>query len=130
MAGIRSVNTGPELIVRSALHRQGLRFRLHCASLPGRPDIVLPKWRCVVLVHGCFWHGHGCRLFKIPGTNREFWQSKIDANRKRDAKVMRELRALGWRVEVVHECQLRGQPQWRIRQTMSRLAQRIRASCQ
>jgi DNA mismatch endonuclease (patch repair protein) len=126
MAGIGSVNTAPELIVRSALHRQGLRFRLHCDYLPGRPDIVLPKWKCVVLVHGCFWHGHHCRLFRLPGSNREFWQSKIQINRKRDAKVKRELRSLGWRVEVVHECQLRGRPQWRVSAALKRLAQRIR----
>lgn len=127
MAGIRGVDTAPERFVRSALHRTGLRFRLHAKNLPGRPDIVLPRWGCVVFVHGCFWHGHHCRLFRLPTTNPQFWHKKIEANRQRDQKVKRELRRLGWHVEVVHECQLRGQPVWRIQTAMRRLVERIRA---
>ncbi|QNQ09645.1 very short patch repair endonuclease [Sphingomonas alpina] len=108
MAGIRGRNTRPELTLRSALHRSGRRFRLHDGRLPGRPDIVLPARRAVVLVHGCFWHRHdGCHWCSTPGSNAEFWQKKFDANVARDAAQKLALRDLDWRVAVMWECSLR-----------------------
>ena len=106
MSGIRSKNTKPELIVRSFLHRAGLRFRLH-AKLPGKPDLVLPKHRTVVFVHGCFWHRHtGCRFSTTPANNSEFWQEKFADNVRRDARVRQQLQELGWRVLIIWSCQL------------------------
>ncbi len=107
MGRIRSVNTKPELVVRSLLHRLGFRFRLHRKDLPGRPDIVLPKYKTVVLVHGCFWHRHpGCRLTTNPGTRTEFWNSKFEANVRRDISARTALQSLGWKVVVVWQCEL------------------------
>jgi DNA mismatch endonuclease (patch repair protein) len=107
MARIRGTDTGPERAVRSELHRAGFRFRLHAARLPGRPDIVLPKHRVVVFVHGCFWHRHDCRLSSTPATRRAFWTAKFAANVARDRRSARALRRLGWRVLTVWECSLR-----------------------
>jgi DNA mismatch endonuclease (patch repair protein) len=109
MAGIRGKNTGPEMIVRKALHRRGFRYRLHSKGLPGRPDMVFPSRRAVIFVHGCFWHGHDCRLFKEPESRREFWKTKFDANRRRDLTVRTALSSQGWRQLVIWECALRGQ---------------------
>lgn len=108
MAGIRGKNTKPELAVRSALHRRGFRFRVHCKKLPGKPDLVFPKFRAVIFVHGCFWHGHGCHLFKWPKTRSEFWQQKINSNIDRDRKQRRTLLSSGWRVAIIWECVLKG----------------------
>lgn len=106
MSGISGKNTRPERIVRSFLHRSGLRFRLH-ANLPGKPDVVLPGYRTAVFVHGCFWHRHrGCPYAATPATNAAFWQEKFDANVRRDAVVRRDLRRAGWNVFVVWSCQL------------------------
>lgn len=111
MSGIRGRNTRPEMTVRSFLHRSGFRFRLHRRGLPGRPDIVLPRWRAVVFVHGCFWHGHeDCRYFKRPKTREAFWATKIESNIRRDATVIERLLEAGWRVAVVWECALRDEP--------------------
>lgn len=107
MSGIRGRNTHPEILVRSLLHASGFRFRLHVKNLPGKPDIVLPKYKAVVLVHGCFWHGHGCRFFKWPTTRPEFWRTKIERNRENDGKAVAALVAGGWRVAIVWECALR-----------------------
>jgi DNA mismatch endonuclease (patch repair protein) len=105
MSRIRGRDTGIERTVRRALHAVGLRFRLHVGTLPGRPDIVLPRHRAAVFVHGCFWHGHsGCRLAVTPKTNTAFWREKIGGNRRRDAKAIRSLRRTGWRAFVVWEC--------------------------
>jgi len=109
MSRIRGSNTKLEVLVRKALHARGLRYRLGGAKLPGRPDIVLPKYRTVVFVHGCFWHGHDCRLYRLPKTRPEFWADKIGKNRARDQRVTSELEAIGWRVLTVWECSLRGQ---------------------
>lgn len=107
MARIRGRDTAPELALRQCLHGLGLRYRLHGASLPGKPDLVFARWGAVVFVHGCFWHAHRqCRIAKIPQSNTPFWVNKFAANRRRDARVTRELRALGWRVAVAWECQL------------------------
>jgi DNA mismatch endonuclease (patch repair protein) len=108
MAGIRSKNTRPEMVIRRALHRLGFRYRLHDRKLPGRPDLAFPKHRAVIFVNGCFWHGHGCHLFKMPATRTEFWSDKINANRNRDAKAMDALDQLGIRHRTVWECHLKG----------------------
>ena len=106
MSRISGRNTQPELVVRSVLHRLGYRFRLHGEGLPGRPDIVLPRHRAIVFVHGCFWHHHsGCRFAYRPKTNVAFWSDKFKQNVERDSRNRRELRRLGWHVIVVWECQ-------------------------
>lgn len=106
MSRITGRNTKPELTVRSFLHGQGLRFRLHRAGLPGRPDLVLPRSRTVVFVHGCFWHRHSrCRFAYTPKSNLDFWEQKFAQNVARDKGVMRALRLLGWRTVVIWECQ-------------------------
>jgi DNA mismatch endonuclease (patch repair protein) len=107
MSGIRGRDTKPELMLRRELHRRGFRFRLHVRNLPGKPDIVLPRYRAVVLVHGCFWHGHDCRYFRYPATRPDFWRKKIASNRQSDARVVEALGADGWRVAVVWECATR-----------------------
>lgn len=107
MSGIRGKNTKPELTIRSALHRAGFRFRIH-AGLLGKPDLVFPKWHAVLFVHGCFWHGHGCSLFKWPNSRPEFWRTKISGNIARDERHVEQLLASGWRVGVVWECALKG----------------------
>ncbi|MVA99302.1 DNA mismatch endonuclease Vsr [Nitratireductor sp. CAU 1489] len=106
MARIGQKNTAPELFVRRALHAAGLRFRLHRRDLPGSPDLALPKHRMVVLVHGCFWHGHDCRRGMRPQSNVEFWAPKLERNMERDRQVRSKLEALGWRVVIVWECAL------------------------
>jgi DNA mismatch endonuclease (patch repair protein) len=108
MAGIRGKDTLPERLIRSGLHRMGFRFRLHPGNVPGRPDIVLPRYRAAIFVHGCFWHGHNCPLFKVPGDNREFWVRKIEGNRSRDAEVADLLRKAGWRQLTIWECAMKG----------------------
>ena len=108
MSGIRNKDTAPEMAIRKALHRRGFRYRTHVTYLPGKPDIVLPRFRAVILVHGCFWHGHDCRMFQLPQSRREFWKEKILQNRKRDASVRQGLRAVGWRCLTVWECAIRG----------------------
>lgn len=108
MAGIRSVNTKPELIIRKGLHQLGYRYRLHSKEVPGKPDIVLPAWKAVVFIHGCFWHGHNCRFFKLPQTRTEFWSLKIESNRKRDGIVAETLGKAGWRQLTIWECAVRG----------------------
>lgn len=108
MAGIRGKDTKPELALRRALHARGFRFRLHSKAVHGRPDLVLPKYRAVVFVHGCFWHRHeGCRYTTTPSTREEFWQAKFTANVARDAAVRGKLLKAGWRVATVWECGLR-----------------------
>lgn len=108
MARVGGRDTQPEIRVRRLLHRLGYRFRLHRRDLPGTPDIVLPRFKTVILVHGCFWHGHpGCRRAALPQTRRAFWETKIAGNRARDARVTAELESLGWRALVVWQCELR-----------------------
>lgn len=108
MAGIRGKNTKPELVLRRALHAQGLRFRLHSTKITGAPDIVFPKYGAVVFVHGCFWHRHiGCRYATMPSTRPDFWQAKFAANVVRDESVKATLLSTGWRVATVWECALR-----------------------
>ncbi len=110
MASVGTENTGPELTVRSALHRLGFRFRLHRKDLPGSPDLVFPKLGKVVFVNGCFWHGHRCRYGRLPKSRVEYWRRKIETNKERDRRVKGELRKLGWKAIVVWQCQLRRDP--------------------
>ena len=108
MAAIRSANTKPEMRVRSALHGMGFRFRLHRKDLPGKPDIVLPKHRTAVFVHGCFWHCHSCKYGQVqPATRAEFWAAKRGGNVARDKANAAALRRLGWRVVVLWECEVK-----------------------
>lgn len=108
MSGIRAKNTTPEVRIRSLLHRNGFRFRLHRNDLPGKPDLTLPKYGAVIFVHGCFWHCHRCHMFKWPKSNASFWRKKITANRSRDRRCVAELLAKSWRVLTIWECALRG----------------------
>ena len=108
MAAIKGKDTRPELIVRRGLHARGLRFRLHRRDLPGRPDLVFSSRRVALFVHGCFWHAHaGCRFYKLPQTNQNRWRTKLEGNRARDQRDQEALCALGWRVIVVWECEIR-----------------------
>ena len=107
MSRIKSKNTTPERIVRSFLHRNGFRFRLHVKDLPGKPDIVLPKYKTVIEVRGCYWHWHeGCKDATTPSTNTEFWQKKFAENVARDQRTEQALKELGWNVIVVWECEV------------------------
>lgn len=108
MSRVRGRDTKPEMTVRRGLHARGLRFRLHRNDLPGRPDLVFPKHRAAIFVHGCFWHGHGCRLFVWPETRKAFWRRKIGRTRERDRNALRSLKDQGWRVLTVWECALKG----------------------
>ena len=108
MAAIHSVSTKPEILLRKSLWSLGFRYRINDHRLPGSPDIVLPKYRSVIFVHGCFWHGHnGCGKYRIPKTNSDFWTSKITRNMQRDQEVWRQLEAKGWFVIIVWECELK-----------------------
>lgn len=124
MSRIRSQNTKPELWVRRLLHARGFRYRLHRKDLPGRPDLVLPKYDAVVFVQGCFWHAHHCQKGRIPDTRADFWQAKFEGNKKRDARNARALRAAGWRVFTVWECEL-AKPDARKR-VVERLTKKLR----
>jgi DNA mismatch endonuclease (patch repair protein) len=108
MAGIRSRHTRPERVIRSELHRIGYRFRLHSTRIAGHPDLVLPKYRVAVHIHGCFWHGHDCSLFKVPGIRRAFWARKFEQNRLRDFTIIQKTLQAGWRHLTVWECAFRG----------------------
>jgi DNA mismatch endonuclease (patch repair protein) len=116
MSRIRSRDTLPELIVRSAIHRLGFRFRIHVKNLPGTPDIVLPKYKSIILVHGCFWHRHPqCKYAYTPKSRQDFWSKKFEANRLRDQLVLKDLRKLGWSVITVWECETKnGSFVWRV----------------
>lgn len=128
MSGIRGKDTAPERLVRSVLHRRGFRFRLHAKELPGRPDIVFPRFRSVVMVHGCFWHGHHCPLFRLPGTRPEFWKAKIARNQVNDERNAHRLAEMGWRVATVWECVLRGKDRMPPEVMADVLAQWLRGS--
>lgn len=122
MSGIRGKDTQPELVVRRALHAAGLRYRLHDTGLPGKPDLVFPRHRAVVFVHGCFWHAHrDCRFFRVPATRTDFWRAKLAGNAARDARNVQGLLNAGWRVATVWECAVRA------RTSLDPLAEWIRA---
>lgn len=123
MAAVHSTSTKPELYLRRALWRQGFRYRVNDKRLPGKPDIVLPKYRTVVFVHGCFWHGHKeCKYYTVPETNKEFWIAKVQRNQERDQEVWRKLEAKGWSVIIVWACQLK---KANLNETIDRIAAEI-----
>ena len=123
MSRIHSKNTGAEIVVRNRLWRKGFRYRIGTKDLPGSPDIVLPKYRTAIFVHGCFWHGHnGCKYYTVPKTNTDFWVAKVARNKERDQEVWRKLEAKGWYVIIVWECQLK---KGRIDETVERVAAEI-----
>ena len=126
MSAIRSRDTRPEIIVRHYLWGQGFRYRVNAPGLPGHPDIVLRKYRTCIFVNGCFWHGHeGCKIFRMPVTNRDFWQRKIARNRERDAEELRQLASMGWHCITVWECELK---KGRREETLVSLARSLRES--
>lgn len=128
MAGIRGKDTKAELLVRKGLHRRGYRYVLHDKRLPGKPDLVLPKYRAVIFVHGCFWHGHDCHLFKWPKSREDFWRAKIEGNRERDTRAVEALIADNWRVMVVWECAFKGKSIDEIETTLSSVAKWLQSS--
>lgn len=108
MASVKSSDTKPEMLVRRYLHAHGFRYGLHNRKLPGSPDIVLRKYKTIIFINGCFWHGHeGCKYYRLPKSNLEFWQTKIERNRQRDIETIEALKAKGWRVITIWECELR-----------------------
>lgn len=110
MSQIGSKDTKPEILVRKALHKKGFRFRLHAKDLPGKPDIVLPKYKTVIFINGCFWHGHeGCKKAKLPETRKEWWKKKINRTKERDLEKKKDLERLKWAVIQVYECDLRNE---------------------
>lgn len=127
MSGIRGTNTKPELLLRKGLHALGFRFRLHDRSLPGKPDIVLPRYKAVIFAHGCFWHGHDCHLFKWPSTRPEFWQAKIARNRTVDELAEAALAEAGWRQAVVWECALKGKTRLPLEEVITACAEWLRS---
>ena len=126
MSRIRGRDTKPEMLIRRGLHARGLRYRLQDRSLPGRPDLVFPKYRAVILVHGCFWHGHKCPLFRLPATRPEFWAEKIQANQSRDHRAHEALLAKGWRILTIWECSLKGLGRWPVVPLLDTCAQFIK----
>lgn len=119
MSGIKGRDTKPELLLRRGLHKLGFRYRLHDRRLPGKPDLVFPRYRAVIFVNGCFWHGHSCHLFKWPSTRPEFWNRKINRNRELDMQNLERLGEMGWRTAIVWECALKGKFQLGIEEVIS-----------
>jgi len=108
MSQIKGKNTKPEMLVRKFLHARGFRYKLHDKTLPGKPDLVLPKYKTVIFIHGCFWHGHhGCRYFVVPKTRTDWWLAKINGNKDNDSKAMRLLKKNGWEIITIWECDLK-----------------------
>ena len=124
MKRVKQKNTAPELIVRKALHKRGLRYKIGDPKLPGRPDLSFPRYRAALFVHGCFWHGHGCRAGRLPSTNTDFWVPKIEGNRERDHRKEAVLRELGWRVFTIWQCEIKADEDGRL---LDALAATIRA---
>jgi DNA mismatch endonuclease, patch repair protein len=123
MSRIRSTNTKPEMLVRTFLHAQGYRYRLHDKKIPGKPDIVLPKYNTIIFIHGCFWHGHtNCKYYMVPKTNTEWWHNKINTNKANDARAVKALKKAGWKVIVVWECGLKAAT---IEKTLKALLQKL-----
>lgn len=108
MSGIRGKDTKLEMLIRKALHKRGFRYLLHDDRLPGKPDLVFPKYKAIIMVNSCFFHGHDCHMFKWPATRPDFWKKKISGNQARDAKVLDQLSSMGWRVCTIWECAVRG----------------------
>jgi len=128
MSGIRGKNTKPELLIRYRLFALGFRYRLHVGDLPGKPDLVFPKYRTVLFINGCFWHGHDCELFKAPSTNRVFWENKIRTNQTNDARNNSLLLAAGWRVVTIWECAMKGKLRLEINTLISAVSNLIKST--
>ncbi|WP_370298341.1 very short patch repair endonuclease [Pontibacterium sp.] len=126
MAAIKCRNTKPEVYLRKKLHALGFRYKLGDKALPGKPDLVLPKHHAVIFINGCFWHAHGCHMFKIPATRSEWWKHKLFRNKQRDHEQWEELRANGWRVLVVWECAIRGRQKIVESELIDQIAQWLR----
>jgi DNA mismatch endonuclease, patch repair protein len=122
MAGIQSKNTKPERVIRSGLHNLGFRYHVNYQKLPGKPDLVFPRYRAVIFVHGCFWHHHDCHLFRWPTTREEFWKRKILGNVERDKKTVGMLVSSGWRVLIVWECSIKGKTRMPIKEALDECA--------
>ena len=128
MAGIKGKNTKPEILTRKALFKEGYRYRLHDKKLPGKPDLVLKKYNTVIFIHGCFWHGHNCHLFKWPKTRPAFWKKKINRNREKDQEVINLLKKAGWNIITVWECALKGKGKHPIKTITDRIAKALQTS--
>jgi len=128
MSRIRSAHTQPEIVVRKFLHAQGFRYTLHNKKLPGRPDIVLPKYKTIVFIHGCFWHGHAnCKYYVVPKTRTEWWLNKINTNKANDDKAIKALKKEGWKIIIIWECNLKPA---KIEKTLASLLKKVeRNSC-
>ena len=122
MAAVKGRDTWPELLIRKALHAAGLRYRLHAKQLPGKPDLVFPRYKAVIFVHGCFWHRHDCHLFRWPATREAFWREKIGRNVVNDERAVQILLETGWRVATIWECALKGRTRPDFGEAMQRLA--------
>ena len=122
MSGIRGKDTQPELIIRKALHKEGFRYKLHDRYLPGKPDLVFPKYNAVIFVHGCFWHGHNCHLFKWPKSRSDFWKKKIARNKEVDKRNYKKLSEEGWYILTVWECALKGKKRLPIGEIVTRIS--------
>lgn len=123
MSRIKGKDTKPEMLVRKFLHAHGFRYRLHVKNLPGKPDIVLPKYKTVIFVHGCFWHGHeGCKYYVVPKTKTEWWLNKINGNIENDKKAFKALRQLGWKIIEIWECELKPS---NVKKTLSNLLENL-----
>lgn len=127
MAAIRGGHTRPEMQIRRAMHAAGLRYRLHVRNLPGKPDLVFPKFRAAIFVNGCFWHGHDCQLFRWPVTRKEFWEAKIERNVANDDRALTALLQDGWRVATVWECALKGKTRLDPQDAMKTLADWVKS---
>ena len=123
MSGIRGKDTRPEMLIRKGLHARGFRYRLHDNTLPGRPDMVFGSRSAVIFVNGCFWHGHGCHLFKWPTSHAEFWRQKILRNREKDAETVRALSMNGWRILTIWECALKGRTRFPVNDVIAKAAE-------
>ncbi len=123
MSRVKGINTSPELVVRKGLFRRGYRYKLHDKCLPGKPDLVFPKYHAVVFIHGCFWHGHDCPRFTWPETRKKFWRKKILGNIERDKKNEQELKDRGWRVLTVWECTLKGKGRLPVDRTVNLISE-------
>ena len=128
MSGIRGKDTKPEIIIRKRLHASGFRYKLHDHKLPGRPDIVLPKYQAVIFVNGCFWHGHNCHLFKWPGSREEFWRKKITHTMEKDKENIEKLLKDGWRVLQIWECAIKGKEKLPINEIIENTTVWLRSS--
>ena len=129
MAGIKGKNTKPEILVRKLLHSMGFRFRIHAATLPSKPDIILPKYKAVIFVQGCFWHGHEmCPVFRLPKSRTDFWREKIGANHLRDDRSKADLISLGWKVIYIWECAIKGSSKLTVEQLKLAISDAVRST--